>query len=128
MAFTFSTPAASVGTAGAAYTQDDPVTGLFTLSATTDTSSAAGTFNCPFYPRYIKVYQQTTPAEYEWFAGMTDAYMKKTVAAGTVTTETANGITVALDSTGTVGNGPWRVTLGTGVHTNSATFRISCFK
>ena len=56
MAFTFSTPAASVGTAGAAYTQDDPVTGLFTLSATTDTSSAAGTFNCPFYPYFRQIF------------------------------------------------------------------------
>ena len=116
MAFTFATPT------------DDPVTGLYSAAATTDTSSAAGTFNCPFYPRHIVVYQQTTPAQYEWFEGMAAGYMKKVIAAGTVTTETTNGITVAADATGTAGNGPWRVTLGTGLHTNSATFRILAFK
>jgi hypothetical protein len=128
MAFTFSTTAAAVGTNTTAYTQDDPITGVYTLSATTDTSSAAGTFYCPFTPRYIVVYQQTTPAVYEWFTGMTAAYMKKTVAAGTVTTETSNGITVANTTDATAGNGPVAVILGTGCHTNSATFRITCFK
>ena len=107
---------------------DDPVTGLYTLSATTDTSSAAGTFYIGFNPRYIQVFQQTTPAQYEYYDGLTAAYMKKTVAAGTVTTETANGITVAATTSATSGNGPYAVTLGTGCHTNSATFRILCFK
>jgi hypothetical protein len=115
MAFTF----ASVS--------DDPITGIQTFSATTNTSSAAGTFYPGFSPRYILVYQETTPAQYEWFEGMTAAY-KKTVAAGTVTTETTNGITVKATTSATSGNGPYEVTLGTGIHTNSATFRITCFK
>jgi len=116
MAFTF----ASVS--------DDPITGIQTFSATTDTSSAAGTFYTGFSPRYILVYQETTPAQYEWFEGMTAAYMKKIVAAGTVTTDTTNGITVKATVSATSGQGPYQVTLGTGCHTNSATFRITCFK
>jgi len=107
---------------------DDPITGIQTFSATTNTASAAGTFYTGFKPRYILVFQETTPAQYEYFEGMTDAYMKKTVAAGTVTTETTNGITVAATTSATSGNGPYMVTLGTGCHTNSATFRITCFK
>ena len=128
MAFTFSTPSTAVGTNGAQYTQDDPITGIYTLSATTDTSSAAGTFYCPFTPRYIKVFQQTTPAVYEWYTGMSAAYMEQTVAAGTITTVTSAGITVAATTDPTLGNGPVAVTLGTGCHTNSSTFRIVCFK
>lgn len=128
MAFTFSTPTTAVGANAASVTVADPVTGLFNLSATTDTASAAGSFTCPFFPRRITVYQQTTPAQYEWFYGMTNGYMKKTVAAGTMTTETTNGISVASEATGVVGTGPVTVTLGTGLHTNSATFRIVCEK
>jgi len=116
MAFTFAT------------VSDDPVTGIATYSATTNTSSAAGTFYVGFKPRYILVFQETTPAQYEYFEGMTAAYMKKTIAAGTVSTETSNGITVAATTSATTGNGPYAVTLGTGCHTNSATFRITCFK
>ena len=128
MAFTFSDFSTAVGTNAAAVSTDDPVTGIATLSATTDSSSAAGTFYVGFSPRYILVYQQTTPAQYEWHFGMTAAYMKKTVAAGTVTTDTTNGITVAATTSATAGQGPFAVTLGTGCHTNSATFRIVCFK
>jgi len=116
MAFTFAT------------VSDDPVTGIATYSATTDTSSAAGTFYVGFKPRYILVFQETTPAKYEFFEGMTAAYMAKTVAAGTMSTVTTDGITVATTASATIGNGPYSVTLGTGCHTNSATFRITCFK
>jgi hypothetical protein len=128
MAFTFSDFSTAVGTGGTAYQLDDPVTGLLSLSATTDASSAAGTFYIGFKPRYIQVFQQTTPASYEYYDGMTAAYMKKTIANGTMTTETTNGITVAATTSATAGNGPYAITLGTGVHTNSATFRILCFK
>jgi len=116
MAFTFTT------------VTNDPVTGLQTLTASTNTSSAAGTFYVGFKPRYILVYQETTPAQYEWFEGTAAANMKKTIAAGTVSQETSNGITVAATTSVTAGQGPWAVTLGTGCHTNSAAFRILCFR
>ena len=103
---------------------NDPVTGLQTLTASTDTSSAAGSFTLGFKPRRITVYQKTTPAEYGWFEGMTAAHMKKTIAAGTMTQETSNGITVA--ATTALTGGPWVVTLGTGLHTNSAAYHIVC--
>ena len=107
---------------------NDPVTGLQTITATVDTNSAAGTFYIGFKPRYIVVYQETTPAQYEWVEGMTAAYMKKTIANGTMTQETSNGITVVATTSVTAGQGPWAVTLGTGCHTNSAAFRILCFR
>jgi hypothetical protein len=126
MAFTFSTPTTAVGANGAAVTLADGAAGSFVVAATTDTASAAGTFNCPFFPSRITVYQQTTPAEYAWMYGMSAGYMKKITAAGVMTTEATNGITVTPENTGVLGNGPARVTLGTGCHTNSATFRIVC--
>lgn len=107
---------------------EDPVTGVETLTASTNTASAAGSFYCGFKPRYINVYQATTPAQYEYFDTMAAGYMKKVTAAGTMTTETTNGITVAASVSVTPGDGPWLITLGTGLHTNSASFYITLFK
>lgn len=109
-------------------TADDPVSGLLTYTATTNTASAAGTFYVGFKPRKIEIFQATTPAYYEYCEDMTAAYMMKVTAAGTMTTETANGITVAATTSATVGNGPYAVTFGTGLHTNSATFYITLYK
>lgn len=121
MAFTFSTATVAAATG---YRIEDPVTGLETLSATTDTSSAAGTFYCGFKPRVIEVYDQTNANIYQWLDGMPDAYMFKSLAAGSITTALTNGITVAATTSATAGNGPFAITLGTGIHTNSSTYRI----
>jgi len=128
MAFTFATLAAPVGTNGTGTPQDDPITGIFTTSATTDASSAAGTISVPFKPRLITVIDQTNVNRYEWVDGMTNAYAFKTVTAGTFTLLAANGITVAATANATAGAGPWDVTLGTGLHTNSSTYRLIFYK
>jgi len=128
MAFTFSTTTVGTGTLDAGYLVDDPVTGLLTLSALTDASSAAGTFFIGFKPRVIEIWDQTNANTYTWLDGMKNDYVFKHAAAGTLTVSTANGISVLAESTGTVGNGPWAVRVGTGVHTNSSTYRIMCQK
>lgn len=128
MAFAFSTTTVAAGTLSPGYTYEDPVTGLLTMSAETDTSSAAGTFYCGFKPRVVEVYDQTNASKFEWFDGMSAAYMFKTVTAGTFTVAATNGITVAATTSATEGNGPYAVTLGTGLHTNSSCYRIMCKK
>ena len=128
MAFTFSTFGTAVGTNTTGYTQDDPINGILTLSATTDASSAAGTFSCPFRPRLITVFDQTNTNRYEWVDGMTAAYVFKTITAGTFTVVTSAGITIVPTTNATAGSGPYDVTLGTGLHTNSSTFRVVCYK
>jgi len=128
MAFTFATVAAPVGTNGTGAPQDDPVTGIYTTSATTDASSAAGTLSLPFKPRLITVLDQTNANRYEWIDGMSAGYMFKTVTAGTFTVVTTNGITVAATANATSGAGPFDVTFGTGLHTNSSTFRFVFYK
>ena len=128
MAFTFATVAAPVGTNGTGTPQNDAIYGLFTTTATTDASSAAGTFSCPFKPRLITVIDQTNVTRYEFVDGMTAAYMFKTVTAGTFTLVTTNGITIAATANATAGAGPFDVTLGTGLHVNSSTYRIICYR
>lgn len=103
----------------------DPVTGTEILTATTNTASAAGSFTVGAKPRVVEVQQITTPASYKWTEAMSNGYMTKITSAGTMTTETANGISVAATTSATTG--PWTVTLGTGLHTNSATFNIALF-
>lgn len=126
MAFTFSTATVAVGTQG--YLTDDPVTGLLAISASTNTSSAAGTFYCGFKPRRIDIFDETNANQYTWCDGMAAASMFKHAAAGTFTIATSNGITVADTTSATVGNGPYAVTLGTGIHTNSSIYRIVAHK
>lgn len=107
-------------------TQQDPVAGICTVAATTDTSSAAGTFNPGFEPTKIEVYDITNQITYIWVAGMADASMRKIAAAGTQTDPSSNGITVV----GVNDASPARsaVTLGTGCHTNSSTYKIICHR
>ena len=56
---------------------------------------AAVTITCGFKPRYVRVVNQTSGDEYEWFYGMTAAHAIKRVAAGTCAATTSLGITVA---------------------------------
>lgn len=112
MAFTFGTPTIDV------------VNGLFVGSATTDTSSAAGTFYPGYAPRRIKIIDTTNANVYEWVSGMGNGYMLKTVTAGTTTVVSSNGISVFGPTDTTPGQ--FAVTLGTGCHTNSSTYRIVC--
>lgn len=112
MAFTFGTPTI------------DGVNGLYVGSATTNTSSAAGTFYPGFAPRRIRVIDTTNASVFEWVSGMAAASMLKTVTAGTTTVETSNGITVLAPTDATPAQAS--VTLGTGLHVNSSTYRIVC--
>ena len=50
-----------------------------------------------FQPRYVRVVNQTSGDEYEWFEGMTAAHAIKRVAAGSQAATTSLGITVAAD-------------------------------
>lgn len=99
---------------------NDPVNGFASFTATTDTSSAAVTISPGFEPSEVTVYNTTTPITYRWAKGMAAGTMDKIIAAGTHTNEGSNGITVVGAGTAT---GP-TVTLGTGCHTNSASFVI----
>ena len=51
-----------------------------------------------FRPRYVRIINTTSRDMMEWFEGMDDASAIKTVAAGTRTKITSNGVTV--DATG----------------------------
>ena len=67
-------------------------------------AAAAATFSLGFVPRYVKFVNLTDRTIDEWFDGMAAASSLHTVAAGTVTLETAHGITVnapsAVDGSG----------------------------
>ncbi len=56
---------------------------------------AAYEFTLGFQPRYVRVVNNTSRDQLEWFEGMTDGHAIKTVAAGTRTAITSNGITVS---------------------------------
>lgn len=63
-----------------------------------DTGTVAATkITTGFRPRYVRVQNLTSRDSMEWFEGMTAAHGFKTVAAGTRTAVTSNGITVADD-------------------------------
>lgn len=60
-----------------------------------DTGTVAATsFTVGFRPRLVRVINETSRDMMEWFEGMTDGHGVKTVAAGTRTKVTSNGITV----------------------------------
>lgn len=63
---------------------------------------AAFDLDIGFKPRYVRVINTTSRDMYEWFEGMADASAIKTVAAGTRTLITSNGIT-PLENGFTVG-------------------------
>jgi len=61
-------------------------------------TAAAVTLDIGFRPRYVKVVNETDRTMIEWFEGMADAEGIVTVAAGTRTLVTANGITISGDT------------------------------
>jgi hypothetical protein len=71
------------------------VSNVATGSYLTSSTAAAITITCGFKPRYVKVCNQTSGDQYEWFYGMTAAHAIKRVTAGTGSATTSLGITVA---------------------------------
>lgn len=68
------------------------------IGAFLDTGTVAATnITCGFRPRYVRVQNLTSRDSMEWWEGMTAGHGLKTVAAGTRTAVTSNGITVAAD-------------------------------
>lgn len=67
-----------------------------------DGTVAAFDITCGFTPRYVCVQNETSRDGMEWFEGMANAEAVKTVAAGTRTLITSNGIT-PLDDGFTIG-------------------------
>lgn len=63
----------------------------------TDGTAAAIDVTVGFKPRYVKVSNVTSRDQMEWFEGMAAASAVKTVAAGTRTLITSNGVTVDND-------------------------------
>ncbi len=96
----------------------DPQAKTAVYTATTNTSSAAGTLNPGFTPTTVDIWDSTNAIHFHWNAGMADASMFKTVTAGTFTYVSSNGIT-PISTTAQQG-----VTIGTGVHTNSSSYTI----
>lgn len=58
-------------------------------------TATAETFTLGFAPRYVKFVNATDRIQDEWFEGMASASSIHTVANGTVTLETTNGIAVS---------------------------------
>lgn len=65
-------------------------------------AAAAATFTVGFIPRIVRFHNLTDRISDEWYEGMSAANSMHTVAAGTRTLETTNGITVGTDGTFTV--------------------------
>ena len=63
---------------------------------------AAFDINCGFKPRYVRIVNETSGDQIEWFEGMADSEGFKRVAAGTGAIVTSNGI-IPLDNGFTVG-------------------------
>lgn len=59
------------------------------------TTAAALTLTLGFTPRYFRLVNLTDRITDEWFEGMASASSLHTIAAGTVTLETTNGIAVS---------------------------------
>ena len=74
-------------------TKDNGVKNFASGRYLTDATAAAITVTTGFKPRYVKVVNNTSRDGVEWFEGMTDAHGFKTVAAGTRSAITSNGIT-----------------------------------
>ena len=71
--------------------------------AVTDSAAAAATtFDVGFVPRVVRFHNLTDRISDEWYEGMAAASSLHSVAAGTRTLETTNGITVNADGTFTV--------------------------
>lgn len=61
---------------------------------TSSATAAAASVICGFTPRVVRIHNLTDRISDEWFEGMSAANSLHTVAAGTRTLETTNGITV----------------------------------
>lgn len=73
----------------------DSVVNHAVIRATTDASAAAAmTFSLGFTPRVVRVHNLTDLTSDEWFEGMAANSSLHTVAAGTRTLNTTDGITV----------------------------------
>ena len=84
-------------------TQSGGVSNYATGYVVTDSGTAADTtFTVGFIPRKVKFVNLTDRTIDEWYAGMAAFDSLHTVAAGTVTLETTNGISVGTDGTFTV--------------------------
>jgi phosphatidylserine synthase len=83
--------ALSTNTQSASQIRNHAVGQVVTDSAT----AAAATFTVGFTPRVVRFHNLTDRISDEWFEGMAAASSLHTVAAGTRTLETSNGITVA---------------------------------
>jgi hypothetical protein len=62
---------------------------------TTSASAAAHTLTLGFAPLHVKFVNATDRIQDEWYEGMASAESIHTVAAGTVTLETTNGVAVS---------------------------------
>lgn len=69
---------------------------------TDSATAAAATIAVGFVPRVVRFRNVTDRISDEWYEGMAAASSIHTVAAGTVTLETTNGITVNADGTFTL--------------------------
>jgi len=69
---------------------------------TDSATAAAATINVGFVPRVVRFHNITDRISDVWYEGMAAASSIHTVAAGTVTLETTNGITVNADGTFTL--------------------------
>lgn len=68
----------------------------YAVGAFLDSGTVAATaITTGFRPRYVRVQNLTSRDSMEWFEGMTAGHGLKTVAAGTRTAVTSNGITVS---------------------------------
>lgn len=76
-------------------TQSNGVVNRYVARYLEDDTAAAFTLDVGFTPRSVRVINLTSRHEMEWFEGMDDASALKTVAAGTRTLITSNGITVS---------------------------------
>lgn len=64
-------------------------------AVTSSATAAANTFTVGFTPRVVRFHNLTDRISDEWYEGMAAASSLHTVAAGTRTLETSNGITVS---------------------------------
>lgn len=76
-------------------TQSNGVVNRYVARYLEDETAAAFTLDIGFTPRSVRVINLTSRDEMEWFEGMDDASALKTVAAGTRSLITSNGITVS---------------------------------
>lgn len=86
----------TISTAVTTATNTNGVSGAWVwYFATNADAAAATTITCPFTPRRVVFHNLTDRISDEWIEGMASASSLHTVAAGTRTLETTNGIAVS---------------------------------